>query len=500
MSWWPWLHPNLISDSRRSTMHSSRRALFRHPSAPLRAMIVLVDAELLPSAGKSEQLTYLLQLLASPPIEAHLYADGGPLPHAEWRTSTDTGVRAPVGWVSVESGDWTNGLAVAYGKGGKPHRAVLGATDSAVLALLNVTPTDERQGSLGSFDRERANAVMLAAAKAIRADLLVSERQLPVDPRRGFSWTTTVLSPGDALPVVGLYLRQQGKYVIVQSPTLGETATRPTHWDYGRVLFYWTAAKDLIPAAWGWSVACKAHAGATGDDTLLPLSAALEWRVEQVLRSRDRLLAALSVPQDNDTKDDALSELDAILLWLMAAFDITAQVAHAACSLSSQRLKYAAWQDEEWLKKVAKEAPAFARLVGRGTDGHRVLTIVRELRNTVHGEALSAAGAIYVVGPQAFEILVRLPNTKNAVVLDAMDKLGGHAAWGATVPLPDAELHLHPGRFVEQLLPRAFALVDGLIAATPVTRLPGVNLKPGELSGGRPRSLTEKRIRWQLGL
>jgi hypothetical protein len=259
------------------------------------------------------------------------------------------------------------------------------------------------------------------------------------------------------------------------------------------------AAKDLIPAAMRWSTACAWHSRATGDDTLVSLPAALEWRIDQVLRSRDRLLTALSVPQNINTMDDALTELDQILVWLMAAFDITAQVAHVALGVP-MKIRQAVWQYDDWLKKVADLERPLADLLSNGNEGEHVFTIVRELRNSVHGEAMSAGGMIPVVGHRAMETLVRIPRKKRQDVLHAMDELGGHAAWGVARPFPDSDLHLHPGEFIERLLPRALSVLNDLMSATPVERLAGVQATSGNLLGTRPQSLYERRIRWQLGL
>jgi hypothetical protein len=105
-----------------------------------------------------------------------------------------------------------------------------------------------------------------------------------------------------------------------------------------------------------------------------------------------------------------------------------------------------------------------------------------------------------VVGDFALEMLVRLPSEEREKATAEMKALGGEAAWGVVAAFPDADLHLLPARFVEQLLPRALALLNALIAATPVEQLEGVGVTSGQLADDRPLSLLEQRAIWQLGL
>jgi hypothetical protein len=69
----------------------------------------------------------------------------------------------------------------------------------------------------------------------------------------------------------------------------------------------------------------------------------------------------------------------------------------------------------------------------------------------------------------------------------------------------DDHLLLHPGEFVEQLIPAACRLLNSLLAATPVERLSGVDLDALDLSpSNAPQNAFNvkhgQRIRMQLGL
>jgi hypothetical protein len=262
--------------------------------------------------------------------------------------------------------------------------------------------------------------------------------------------------------------------------------------------FYWVVANIVLPAADRWEAAIQTYSRQSGSDELTDLPKTLYWRLYQVLKARDRLLATCSVvPIDHTPADEILTDLEQILLWLMAAFDIVAQVAHVSVGVRSMRIRNAMWQFREWLDKVGELDPRLAALVQNNNPGEHLLSIVTALRNSIHGLAMSSQGVIYLVGDEAMSPLVHVPQKKRNEIIAAMEELGGQDKWGIVRPFPDADLHLHTGEFVEQLLPRCFSLLNDLIRLTPVDGLSGVDAT--RLPTARPRSLAERRALWQLG-
>ena len=164
------------------------------------------------------------------------------------------------------------------------------------------------------------------------------------------------------------------------------------------------------------------------------------------------------------------------------------------------KLRNAAWQFDGWINKVADLDSPLAQKVREGNEGQHLLALVRALRNTVHGEALSANGVIPVVGDHALDMLVALPESSLEQVLEAVDALGGREAWGVVQPFPDYGPHLHPGAFVEELFPRFLNLISEIMKATPVEQLLHENVRPERLPEAYPRALQDQRVLWQLGL
>jgi hypothetical protein len=500
MMWWPWLHPKLIGNwPKEPTLLGRRHALFNHPAAPLRPMIVVVDALLLARAAHDEKVKYLLELLTENPIQAHLYAGSGAPKDSQLVIAVDTGVEGIRDWVVTAAGDSGEHLDVIYLKDGVPTLTPTDAGHPYIPHLFeSFKSTDDPSGDRRA--QARADALGLLVAKAIRADLFVTDRPLLVDGESEFWRGLTVMPPDTALPVVGLYLRQQEKFVLHRSPALGSPDALLRLTERNQTWFYWQAAQGLIPGRDRWAYACAAYTRAANDTTLSSLPQALIWRLDQVLRARDRLLATLAVvPQDYSPVDEALTELDQILLWLMAAFDIAARVAHVALDVP-MKIRNAAWQSEEWLNKLANQDTALANLVRNNSEGEHILTIVKELRNSVHGDALSAGGMIPVAGKHALEPLVALPQSSREHVLEAIDALGGQEVWGVVQPFPEKDLHFHPGTFVEQLLPRTLNVLNALMDATSVERLLGAESDPERVPGTLPRMLHDHRMMWQLGL
>jgi hypothetical protein len=152
--------------------------------------------------------------------------------------------------------------------------------------------------------------------------------------------------------------------------------------------------------------------------------------------------------------------------------------------------------------------PALAALFNVGTAHSHVLTILRLMRNTVHGQMIRSI-ALHQPG-RMLETAIVLPadGSDEAAILSAMDALGGRGSWGASAG-PYRWL-VDPGAFIEQLLPRIVTMLNEVMDATPVQRLSQVRLTqadcqppaPDPAAGGMDTFGERSRlsIRWQLGL
>jgi len=466
-------------------MLGRRRALFNPRFSPFRPMVLIVDSELLSSASGDPRLRYLLELAAHAPVEAHLYAFDGTQPTVAPSTAVDTGTVAYREWVVVRPQSDRRRHEAAFFRDGVPQVSPM-LTDDSVFRQI---------AAKGQVMEEEATALLVA--KSLRADILVTQRSFSVDSDSGYWRNTLVLSPNDTLPIVGLYLRCHDHYLIGQTPSLGAPRSPAQSNKRDRSTFFWEAAQALLPFEATWSFALRAHASETGNRALADLSRSIIWRFDQVLRSRDRMLVLLAVvPQEHAPVDDILIEVDQILLFLMATLDITARITHAALTLPG-RPRDAGWQNEKWLESVEKKDEAIAAIFAEGTPGRQVLDILRLLRNTIHAVAFSAHGMIPVVGDQAMQPLVPLPLAIRDKLLSAFNAHGNSQTWGVVQPFPDAEYHLRPGDFVEQLMHSVTSLLNEVMLTVTAERLAGA--ASGRLPGPTPRGHAEMRTLWQLG-
>ena len=486
---------------RLSSSEPGRAELFR-AGPPLRPMRVMADADAL--RGVSGPMTaedLLAGLLTSEGILLWRYSDDGP-PPGRPQLMTASGQRVAVGWAvatpAPPGGLTTHTLAWAVNQ--LPFHADL--VGEPVLAAS----TDSRTRAYETLDlnqaaaRRTADAVAACAARQIKADLYVTNREYLHQLKRPIGDGVTFCTPRQALALVGLYLRTQGKFLLWKN----QADRAPYSFDKG--LYYRVGARELLPADWRWYAACVAHGAGPDQDAggrdLTYLGGAVFQRITRVLQARDDLLRAMNCRQDNNIAEDALTALDICLVFLMGALDAAARVAHRVLGLPPRQAYQAGWQRRGWLRDVARREPSLAAVVTDGTAGADIMTIVSTLRNTVHEAGLPAL-AIGLPGRRE-GTLAGLPRADSDRILAAADRRGGREAWGLQELLP-GRLHADPGVLLDRLLPLVTGLLNELMTATPVERLSGVSLQPADLvpPSGRGEAFGEPErhsIRWQLGL
>jgi hypothetical protein len=350
-------------------------------------------------------------------------------------------------------------------------------------------------------NRREADALAAGIAEEIRADLYVSRREYLHGKRKVSFKNARICTPEEAVSTIGLYLRQQGVFIYFRG-TDGKFEFR-----CNEGLYFLTGSLELLPAVWRWSSGCAQFATSVGDTSLAALSSSLLQRVQRALQSRDDLCASLNLNQTRDTAEAALSSLDSALVFLMGAVDVSARVAHHVLGVPGSPHR-AGWQyvdpsdPRKWVERVRASAPRLAALVDPGTEGYHTLTVLRRLRNSVHGEAMKSL--VRKDGRKAPQTLTGLPQQDLQEILDSMDVLGGRDSWGVDSAQPGF-IHADPGILLEKILENILRLLDGIMLETPVERLPGVRLTPALCAPpadphGRFSEMKRLGIRWQLGL
>ena len=285
------------------------------------------------------------------------------------------------GWAVLEAGDGSGVRGVRTARGGTITDNGIFSDLGDVAAADTTTTANTDLSAAEAADQRRHDALALLVADAVGADLFIMRRPYLYEKRWGVAGGVTLVGIDDALAIVGLYARAQDRYVTSRDPT-----GRGTH-TMNRGLFYWVGTRELLPAAWRWFSACLQHSHGGGDGRLVFVAQSVLQRVQRALQMRDEMHLTLNQPQNNDTADQALSAMDVVLLLLMGAADGAARVAHTTLGLTSDPHN-SGWQRKQWMKEVAKHSQALGDIFKPSTGHSQVLTILRLLRNAVHGEAL----------------------------------------------------------------------------------------------------------------
>jgi len=475
------------------------------PATPLflgrqqyRKLVVLLDADVLAAVDLStwSKEWLLAGLLTLDVVECVRYADDGPPDDAPRENNDFMGESIP-GWAVLGPDEHDTGIRSVRTVDGNQisDHGIMGNGPDVAAQDTRTDAYSDREPAAASQQR-RADALAAMVANAIGADVFIMNRAY----LHAMSWNVadgvTYLDIDRALAVLGLYLRAQQVYVTSRSPQRDGSHTM------NRGLFFWVGTRELLPSAWRWFAACVQHSTGSGSDSLIYLGQSVLQRVQRALQVRDDVHVGLNKPQNNDTADEALSSLDVVLLLLMGAVDATARVTHTVLGLTSRPYR-AGWQNQDWLAEVEAAASTLGGLFQSGTDEVHTLTILRLLRNAIHGEALQPLGVGR--GRQRDRTLVSLPSAQQADLLAGFAALGGNAYWGIEQLVP-GRIHADPGVLLEQLLPRVLRMLNDIMAATPVEQLPHVNLQPSDLQppvgshSGPFVELNRQSIRWQLGL
>jgi hypothetical protein len=445
-----------------------------------------------------DQEGILSGLLMHKYVRLYRYADGGPPP--EVLPDAQTTLR-PVypGWAVLEPeipNVKERGVVFQKGVGsftlgGIFGNAVdVGAAEVDSGAYSTLSPVEA--------ERRRRSDVLAAqvADQGVDADVFVTRREYLAKAGWKVTRDATVCNPEEALTLISLYLRRQDEFILAK---MGDDELR-----MNRGLFVWVGTRELLSEGWRWFTACVQHSGANAGSRLALLGQSLFQRFGRALEARDRVHFARNQLQDNDLMDEALSSLDQVFFLLMSCVDITARVAHFALRLSGSE-RNAGWQNPNWVDQFRNSQPSLAMTVAPGTTNHDALTILRLLRNSVHGSALQGMAVLRFGKPM--QNYVGLPSEDETRLLRAMDNVGGRSHWSVEQVSP-GNSHFDPAVLVDVLFDHVVRLINELMNATPVEQLDSVILLASDLRHpvSNPNSTwepfdewTRLSIRWQLG-
>ncbi len=461
------------------------------PAPALKPLTVVVDSEWIDGLDGNDLCSpdvILGGLLTHDAVRLLRYTDDGPPPDLPRGSNhTDDAVR---GWIIVRGYEadihmWR--IVVHDGKsvtetcfgGDFPNAAEQDSNTSAYADLDSCTASKRR----------RADAIAAQAAAAAGADIYITSRPYLFRVGWEIAYGLLCAKPEEALPLVSLYLRTQGEFIDWRSLD-GNGTTK-----MNRGLFYARSVISLVPRLFGALVGLAGRAQTSDGRRAIGLAQAMFGRLQQTLVARDEMYRALNRPQNSDVAFEALTAFDLAVLTLMGAVDASARLVHCLLDLDGKD-RSARWQWAGWRELVAEKCPAVAAAVER-ENRLDVLTVLTELRNTIHAVPLDPLAV--VKGRVPVETRIGLPADRGDAVLASIDRLGGRNAWDIQTHTSGRH-HADPGELLDHLIERVAPMLNDLLQAMSAASWPDAPATPGEDFWDRFPGDPAQMYRWQIGL
>jgi hypothetical protein len=295
-----------------------------------------------------------------------------------------------------------------------------------------------------------------AASDEMDADGFVTRRAYVLD--RNHQNDPVAFSPEDAFGLIGLIRRARGNSSLGRDMLDLRLAGSTYHF---------VLERELLRDAWPWFSAIVSSGTQSNDRSFVYLGQTARERFTRVLQIRDRLHFTAKGEPTGERGDEVVFQLETLLMFLSAAFDAAARVAHVVYFGSDY--SSAGWRREQWRKRLADVEPALAALADDGTHGGAILQMIGALRNTIHGEGLRS-GEIRESGQRPAQ-LVRVTENEGQRLTRLLEEIGADSSvWG--VEERRDEVWLAADRFIEALVPQATAVLNQVMAATDASRLP----------------------------
>lgn len=351
------------------------------------------------------------------------------------------------------------------------------------------------------------------------ADLVVTGREWLLAERNRLHGRllANVFSPDEALATIGLFLRwHQQPAIIGGAPIAWHPASMRR-----------SAACAATPALEHWNQAVRAWYDAKGEVTIEKLNRTLLTRISRAFQFRDSIFALSSTMADHEP-EDMLCELDSLLFSLVGAFDVAARIPDLVLQPKGGRRP--GWQYERWQSSLEPVAKSLFDQTKPGTEMQHTFQVLRDLRNSVHNEALDLIrvdGRLYVTVEPTTQDKLRgflregHPGWTTATLgvkvqppcgVIQSKRLSGDGRVSITVRAPapqptdplDGRLVLDVRQLVNKLFPASLSALNTIMKHMPLTNLPRHNTNADNPSRGnrhwRFSDTTAHRLRMLYGI
>ena len=244
------------------------------------------------------------------------------------------------------------------------------------------------------------------------------------------------------------------------------------NYSLGREWTYFVVTRLRLPGMWRFNAACLYSKGFRGDNTH-ELSESIRRRCARALEARDIIGQQFYCGPDYCDHDRVQYHFDYLPLLLTGALDALARVVYRVYGLSKpneRRVAFRNWEGNQDRFFDALDNQGATDLVHllRQQDVQDVLTVLHELRNTIHAAALPRPGrtlGITPTPPPTTVIDTAAAGEVKAAALrsHSLGHWGLHEAYG--------DLCLEPYACAVAMVDEAFGLINAIAEATEVTRL-----------------------------
>lgn len=424
-----------------------------------KTLTIVLDVDTVDSAdGDLEE--YLLGLLQLPEVQLLRYSDDGPPDGAVEDSKLG---RFAKGWLVItpvdEPGYDLLATTTHSHDGDSIHQSAVRGGDLVTVPLHFIL--QQYNDPESHRDQVRRDLIMRMACGAAKATLLVTNRRTLTEPIPGLpNWKTEITAalPSEALPILGLWLRARGKYVV--------EAGRRIKGEVDRGGFYDIAAGELLPSSWRWARSIR-HFPEDRATHASDFVATLHSRVGSALKARDRQKMAPLSMSAADARDESVDCVIETAWNLMGAFDAAAQLIELINSTSTPA-KDVKWQHKDW---VTKQEATLPEVLAVATQHRPIFNIVRALRNTVHGRLLHTVLVKGATGRgNDDQDYMSLPEEQTRALRAAFGALGGLERWGVRELVP-GQLHADPGLLIDKMTLHATAAVSEILLKVPIEKL-----------------------------
>lgn len=433
------------------------------PARPLR---VLLDERVWRRLQQGENAS-LHALLNSDQITTTAYGDDGPPADVPRRPSdTPWGGGEAIGWTVVTV---TDDEMVPYQITTTTEKTVTSGALFADQVRMASMVLELEGGPADAHD-----ALLIAVAQEIHADLIITERLALLDTELLDDGNCQAVSAADALPLIALYLRAGGTYILAKSANFTFTAT-PMRF-YSRVAAtYITALGEFVHRAEGHILAARIL-------TLLSRSRTL-------FKARDHIALLISEPATEDNADEIALTFTHALVDMVALHDVLARIVNELLDPPETQSRQIKWQDTGWRTRAIDSFPGLDDPWSDDGYARHVNHALRVMRNEIHDVAPSIIPFKTKRGGTqvglAFNVDV---GTRVVASLNALND-----ARRAGIEQAFADGHLvNPHTFYEFVLPWVVRSVDDVLGAL-LLHLP--ERAPRQNSSGLSEEAIDESIR-----